>query len=162
MSRQENRSWEERNKQNLPAADGAENTKTDKTFSTQQTAAAGIKFDGVKPDMSLIPAAAALEEAAVWTFGKAKYDSFNWHKGLEYNRLLSAMERHLNLLKAGIDIDLETQRHHAAAIRCGAAMIIQFHLEQRTELDNRLKLSEETKNKIEKMSKGELVWQLLK
>ena len=122
----------------------------------------GLKFDGSKPDMSLIPSAAQLEEAGVWTFGKAKYEAFNWHKGISYNRILAAIERHTVLLKAGIDLDYETQKHHAAAIRCGCAMLIQFTLEGRSDLDDRIKLSDATKLKIEQMAKGELVWELTK
>ncbi len=122
----------------------------------------GLKFDGSKPDMSLIPAAAVLEEAGVWTFGKAKYEAYNWHKGISYSRILAAIARHQALLSAGIDMDYETKRHHAASIRCGCAMLIQFCLEQRTELDDRIKLDEATKSKIEQMAKGELMSDILK
>jgi hypothetical protein len=121
----------------------------------------GFKFDGTKPDMSLIPSAALFEEAAVWTFGKAKYEAYNWHKGITYSRILAAIERHSALLKAGIDLDYETKKHHAAAIRCGCAMLIQFALEGRVELDDRIKLSDETKSKIETMAKGEFIWDLV-
>lgn len=121
----------------------------------------GLKYDGQKPDMSLIPAAAALEEAAVWTFGKTKYTAFNWHNGISYNRILGAIERHTQLLKAGLDTDYETKRHHAAAIRCGCAMLIQFSLEKRTNLDDRMVLTNEVRELVESMAKGEFVWDLL-
>lgn len=121
----------------------------------------GKKFDGQKPDTSLVPPAAILEEAFVWTFGKKKYAAFNWHNGIMYNRILAAIERHTQLLKAGITMDYETRRHHAAAIRCGCAMIIQFDLEGRTELDDRMKLSDAVKGKIENMAKGEFIWDLM-
>lgn len=121
----------------------------------------GLKFDGSKPDMSLIPSAALFEEAGVWTFGKAKYEAFNWHKGITFNRILAAIDRHSALLKAGIDMDYETKRHHAASIRCGCAMLIQFTLEERTDLDDRMKLTDEAKFKIESMAKGELMTDIL-
>lgn len=120
----------------------------------------GKKLDSEKPDCSLTPASAELEEAFVWTFGKRKYDSFNWHKGIKYSRVISAMERHLKLLKSGIDRDYDTGYHHAAAIRCGAAMLIQFCLEERVELDDRINLDEETKKKLELMTQGKNVWEL--
>ncbi len=101
----------------------------------------GKKADNNKPDMSLIPAAAAIEEAHVWTFGKRKYDAYNWHKGIVFSRILAAIERHLTLLKAGQDFDYENGYHNAAAIRCGCAMLIQFTMENRTELDDRMQLS---------------------
>jgi hypothetical protein len=122
---------------------------------------AGVKHDAKKPDFSLIPVAAMLEEAHLWTDGKVKYAEFNWHKGLSYRRILSAIERHLYLLKAGIDFDYETKRHHAAAIRCGCAMLIQFTLEEREELDDRMKLQEIDKNKIEAMIQGESLFDIL-
>lgn len=122
----------------------------------------GIKHDKGKPDTSLIPSAAILEEAYLWGDGKIKYTAFNWHKGLMYMRILSAMGRHYELLKSGIDFDYETRRHHGAAIRCGAAMLITFTLEGRTELDDRIQLTEEQKKNIELMAQGESIFDILK
>jgi hypothetical protein len=124
--------------------------------------AKGVKFDQEKPDFSLIPVAALLEEAHLWTDGKVKYSAFNWHKGLLYRRVLAAIERHLYLLKAGIDFDAETKRHHAAAIRCGCAMLIQFTLEGRTDLDDRMPLTPPVKANIESMMSGESMFDILK
>jgi len=121
----------------------------------------GVKFDSAKPDMSLIPPTAALEEAYVWSFGKAKYAAFNWVHGIKYSRVLSAIERHLTLLKAGITLDSETRRHHAAAIRCGCAMLIHFDIQGRAELDDRMPHSPEMKSKVEQMACGEYIWDLL-
>lgn len=121
----------------------------------------GKKFDQQKFDVSLTPSAAELEEAYVWTYGKQKYDAFNWHNGIKFSRIISAMERHLKLLKAGIDYDYETKAHHAAAIRASCAMLIQFTLEGRTELDDRIKLSDETKQKLNKMAQGETIYTIL-
>jgi hypothetical protein len=120
----------------------------------------GTKHDLGKPKTSLIPVAAELEEAAVWTFGEKKYAAFNWHKGLKYGQIIAAIERHTKLYKAGLTIDYETKLHHAAAIRCCAAMLIQFDLEGRTELDDRMVLTEETKRKIEAMAQGKNVWEI--
>lgn len=121
----------------------------------------GVKHDQEKPDMSLIPPTAALEEAYVWTFGKKKYSAYNWANGIKYSRILSAIERHLTLLKSGITLDPETKRHHAAAIRCGAAMLIHFDLAGKNDLDDRMPLTPALKAKIEKMAGGEYIWDLL-
>jgi Domain of unknown function (DUF5664) len=121
----------------------------------------GLKNDNQKPDMSLIPPAASLEEAAVWTFGKTKYSAHNWHKGISYSRILSALERHLQLLKAGNDYDYENGFHNAAAIRCCAAMLIQFTLENRTELDDRMQTSPEIKEYLNKLAQGNSIKNLL-
>lgn len=122
----------------------------------------GKKADNNKPDMSLIPAAAAIEEAHVWTFGKKKYDAYNWHKGIVYSRILSALERHLTLLKAGQDFDYENGFHNAAAIRCCSAMLIQFTMEGRTELDDRMKLSPAASEAITKSIQGVSIQDILK
>lgn len=121
----------------------------------------GRKNDNQKPDTSLIPSAATLEEAAVWTFGKQKYSAHNWHKGISYSRILSALDRHLQLLKAGNDYDYENGFHNGAAIRCCAAMLIQFTLENRTDLDDRMVTNSEIKEYINKMSQGNGIQDLL-
>ncbi len=122
---------------------------------------AGKKNDNNKPEMGLIPPAAAFEEAAVWTYGKKKYEAFNWHKGISYTRILSAMERHMTLLKSGIDFDYENGLHNAAAIRCCAAMLIHFTLEGRTDLDDRMILSDEVKEYMNRMAQGDLIMDLI-
>jgi len=99
----------------------------------------GKKFDSEKPMMALVPVKALEEEGKVWTFGAKKYDTFNWTKGITYLRILSAILRHSMALMAGQDLDPESGLHHAAHIRCCAAMLIEFHYTNRTELDDRYK-----------------------
>lgn len=102
----------------------------------------GKRFNEGKPEIALIPAEAELAEARVWSHGKVKYkENFNWHKGgpaLSFLEILNSMGRHMNLLKQGQDIDPESGEHHAAHIRCNAAMLIQFYVEGRVEQDDRL------------------------
>lgn len=126
-----------------------------------KNAPSGLKYDGEKPDMSLIPSLAEVEEARVWTAGKKKYSAYNWHQGIVYSRILAAMQRHLSLLKAGIDMDDETRAHHAACIRCGCAMLIQFSGECRSELDDRMKLTEDAKTMIKRSVAGETIFDIL-
>lgn len=121
----------------------------------------GKKFDTNKPDMSLIPMAAAFEEAAVWTYGKKKYDAWNWYKGIAYSKCLAALERHLYLLKAGQDFDYETGLHNGAAIRCCAAMLITYTLEERKDLDDRIPMNETNQELMNKMAQGLSIKQLL-
>ena len=40
----------------------------------------GIKYDGEKPKMHLLPPKAIVEISKVLTFGAAKYDAENWRK----------------------------------------------------------------------------------
>ncbi len=99
----------------------------------------GVKHDEEKPQMALIPAIALEEEAKVWTFGAKKYDTWNWKKGLTYTRILSAMLRHTIAIMKGEDFDKESGCLHAAHIRCGAGMLIDFSLSNRRDLDDRYK-----------------------
>jgi hypothetical protein len=122
---------------------------------------AGIKLDQKKPDMSLIPSAAEVEEARVWTAGKVKYSAYNWYSGINYSRILAAMQRHLTLLKAGIDMDDETKAHHAACIRCGSAMLITFTLEGRFSLDDRIQMTDDAKERLKRSIAGETMIDIL-
>ena len=106
----------------------------------------GIKHDSEKPMMALIPPTALEQEASVWTFGAAKYDQWNWAKGLRFTRILSALMRHTNALNKGEDLDPESGLHHGAHIRCCAAMLIEFYNEGRTDLDDRLRSDFKNKN----------------
>jgi hypothetical protein len=97
----------------------------------------GIKHDAEKPMIALIPSSALEEEAWVWTFGMKKYGMWNWKNGLSYMRILSAMLRHTIAIMRGEDRDSESGKLHAAHIRCCAAMLIEFQLNNRTDLDDR-------------------------
>lgn len=99
----------------------------------------GVKHDGGKPLLALIPAHAIEEEGKVWTFGANKYGNHNWRKGLTYVRILSALLRHAFALVRGEDLDPESGLHHGAHIRCNAGMLVDFYYEGRTELDDRYK-----------------------
>lgn len=99
----------------------------------------GLKYDGDKPVMALMPPKAMEEEGKVWTFGAKKYAYWNWTKGIQYVRILSAILRHTMALMAGQDLDPESGLHHAAHIRCCAGMLIEFHYANRNDLDDRYK-----------------------
>lgn len=98
----------------------------------------GKKYDQEKPAMGLIPARALEEEGYVWGFGEKKYGQHNWRQGLSILRICGAIMRHTAAIMRGEDID-ESGRHHAAHIRCEAAMLIEFFYEGRTDLDDRHK-----------------------
>lgn len=105
----------------------------------QASSPGGLKYDGDKPVMALMPPKAMEEEGKVWTFGAKKYAYWNWTKGIQYVRILSAILRHTMALMSGQDLDPESGLHHAAHIRCCAGMLIEFHYRNRTDLDDRYK-----------------------
>jgi hypothetical protein len=81
----------------------------------------GIKFDGDKPDYSLMPAASMDEMVKVLSMGAKKYDRENWRK-LENgeDRYFAAAMRHLWAIRMGEEIDSESGLPHAAhaAVNC--------------------------------------------
>lgn len=101
----------------------------------------GKKFDQGKPSMSLIPADALMEVGKVFEFGKQKYDANNWRKGIKYERLLSAADRHTKKYLSHLhsDVDDESSIHHIAHAIANLLMVLQFDLENRKELDDRFK-----------------------
>lgn len=103
---------------------------------------AGVKYDSGKPRMSLIPPDALVEVAKVMTFGAEKYDKNNWRKGISYERLLDAAERHIIKFGSHLweDVDEESGINHLAHAIVNLMMLLQFELEGRSkELDDRYK-----------------------
>jgi hypothetical protein len=81
---------------------------------------AGVKFDGDKPRMGLIPPMIEVEVADVLTFGAAKYPQpDNWKRveGREW-RYVDAALRHLNAHRQGEKRDPETGKLHLAHAIC--------------------------------------------
>jgi len=120
----------------------------------------GKRYNEGKPQLALIPAAAEIAEARVWTYGAKKYgENYNWYKGgpaLSYTEILNSMARHMNAIKAGEDVDPETGEHHAASIRCNAAMLIQWYVEGRVEQDDRMGRGEKQKvEQDDRVGRGE-------
>lgn len=100
----------------------------------------GTKHDTEKPKTNLIPSEAIEQEAWIFTFGATKYGDYNWTKGINYSRIISAAMRHLLAINRGEDVDPESGRPHAAHVRANMAFLLQFMKENRTELDDRYKV----------------------
>ncbi len=98
----------------------------------------GIKYDQEKPDFSLLSSVALTEVAKVMTYGKRKYDSHNWRKGLNNSRLFAAAMRHGFSWLGGEDLDPETGLSHLAHMACCAMMLLENML-LRPQLDDRWK-----------------------
>jgi hypothetical protein len=93
----------------------------------------GVKYDGEKPDYSLIPPNALDDVAKVLTFGAQKYDRYNWKKldNLD-NRYFAAAQRHMWALLKDESHDPETGVHHAAhAVCCMMFLLENYYLQNR-------------------------------
>lgn len=84
----------------------------------------GKKYDAGKPEMDLLCPFAIEELAKVLTFGREKYDAWNWSKGIKISRLIAAMLRHVFAYARGEDHDPETDLHHMAHAMCCCMFII--------------------------------------
>lgn len=86
----------------------------------------GVKFDGDKLRYDLLSPYALEEVVKVYTFGAKKYYDRNWEKGLNYNRLLASMFRHIEAFRKGEDIDQDSNCHHMASVCFNAMAILHF------------------------------------
>lgn len=86
---------------------------------------AGVK--GVKyARFDLIPPEAAWYEALVYGKGAEKYAERNWEMGYEWGKTIAALERHIQLFKAGEELDEESGLPHMAHARWHTGVIITF------------------------------------
>jgi hypothetical protein len=92
-----------------------------------------LRYNSGKVDLTLIPIDASEEEARVWAAGAKKYTRNNWEKlwGKDtINVVLASMLRHIAQVQKGEIRDVESGYLHAAHIRCNAAMLIRYCLQQ--------------------------------
>lgn len=92
----------------------------------------GVKYDGEKPRMHLLPPKAIIEVAKVLTFGANKYDEENWKK-LEdlQSRYTSGALRHIFAHMDGEDLDSESNLYHVAHAICCLLFKLEIELEQK-------------------------------
>ena len=106
------------------------------TTSTTTTNARGIKYDEGKLRYDLIPTYPLATLAAVYTKGAEKYEANNWRKGLEWNRVFAALQRHAWAYWSGEGKDEETGLHHLAHAAWCCLTLIEY-ARMGTGLDNR-------------------------
>lgn len=93
------------------------------------------KNDTAKAPLSLINPVFTEEVARVLAFGEAKYGKNNW-RGLQVERLLDAVKRHVLEIEKGNDYDEETGLPHAAHAASGL-MLVEWIRTHRPEQDDR-------------------------
>jgi hypothetical protein len=86
----------------------------------------GARYNGGKPDLSLIPLVTLEDEARVWMHGREKYASWNWTKGMAWSIPLACALRHLSKWQAGEDLDQESGLPHLAHAMCNLRMLTLF------------------------------------
>jgi hypothetical protein len=101
----------------------------------------GVKHDGGKPPLALLPTEPLMEVARVMAIGATKYGTFNWAAGISYIRVLSAVLRHIFQYLGGQDKDEESGLSHLAHAVCGLLFVLQYEHTHK-ELDDRYKAGE--------------------
>ena len=99
----------------------------------------GVKYDGDKPRMTLVPHDVLYEVAKVFTYGAAKYSDHNWADGMRHTRMADALLRHLTAWLSGEDMDDESGLHHLDHLCCCALMLRGMVLRRKGDDDRCLK-----------------------
>ena len=86
----------------------------------------GDKPDGFKIRYDLMPTFPQAQVAYCFTVGLATHPEDDWRKGMNYSRLVGAMERHLALFKSGEDRDPQFHQHHLAAVSACAFILMEY------------------------------------
>lgn len=100
-------------------------------------ATAGVKHDGGKLPLDLLPFDALEEIAKVLRFGANKYARRNWERGIPLSRVLAATLRHVFAYMRGENKDPETGLSHLAHAGCEVLFALAFECRGRTDLDDR-------------------------
>lgn len=91
----------------------------------------GMKFDGEKPDWSLMPHGALRPVVEVLTQGARKYERFDWEKTIQEPlgraRYYAAALRHLDAYHDGEVIDEESGLPHLAHAVCSLLFLLSDH-----------------------------------
>tara|TARA_R110002111_G_scaffold124359_1_gene188455 strand:- start:93 stop:488 length:396 start_codon:yes stop_codon:yes gene_type:complete len=83
----------------------------------------GARYNNGKPDFSLIPLCTLADEARVWEYGKRKYASWNWAKGMDWSIPFACAMRHLSAWQRGEENDEESGLPHLAHAMCNLRML---------------------------------------
>lgn len=98
----------------------------------------GARFNGGKPDFSLIPLWTLFDECKVWMYGKAKYAAWNWAKGMAWSVPFACALRHLAAWQRGEENDPESGLPHLDHAMCNLRML-KLYSKNFTEGDDRPK-----------------------
>ena len=83
----------------------------------------GARFNGGKPDFSLLPLCTLEDEVKVWIYGKQKYAAWNWAKGMPWSVPLACLMRHMAAWQRGEENDPESGLPHLAHAQCNLRML---------------------------------------
>lgn len=86
----------------------------------------GKKYDGGKPDLSLLPREFVEQVSLAFMYGEKKYGRYNYMGGMDWHRLIAATLRHVFAWAWGEDRDSESGLSHLAHAGATIAMLISY------------------------------------
>ncbi len=86
----------------------------------------GARYNTGKPPLSLVPLVAVEDCARVFDYGRRKYASWNWAKGMDWSIPLDCLLRHLLAWQRGEDNDPESGLPHLGHAMCNLVMLSTF------------------------------------
>ena len=98
----------------------------------------GIKYDGDKPDLTLINYSFLTACSRAMQYGEKKYGRDNYKGGLKHSRVLSALMRHIFAYNDGHECDTESNLSHLDHIAACVNMLC-YMVQHFPELDDRYK-----------------------
>lgn len=98
----------------------------------------GDRFNEGKLKWSLVDWDAFEEMVRVLMFGAKKYDAHNWKKGLKVTEIVESLQRHVNAIMRGEDIDPESGLPHIGHIQCNV-MFLGYMFKYRKNMDDRFR-----------------------
>jgi hypothetical protein len=89
-------------------------------------AVGAVKHDDEKTPYALLDPLYLELTAKVLQFGAKKYAAWNWAKGMDWSRVYSALQRHLNAYWGGEELDPETGLPHLACASCCLMFLMRY------------------------------------
>ncbi len=90
----------------------------------------GLKYDGGKPRIDLIPPQFLLELGQLCSNGAVKYAPRNWEQGLRWGQVYSSLQRHAlafwSAPAGGPYLDPETNIHHLVGVAWNAMALYHY------------------------------------
>lgn len=87
----------------------------------------GTKHDSGKPDLALLPRKAKEGIAKAFMDGEKKYGRYNYRKGMNWSRLVSATERHITAFNDGEDLAEDSKLNHLYHAGANIMMLIEYY-----------------------------------
>lgn len=86
----------------------------------------GLRFNGGKNQVDLIPPEWTLAVGEVMTKGALKYAPHNWERGMKWSIMVGCALRHLLRFVSGETYDSETGCHHLAHVAWNALALMSY------------------------------------